>query len=211
MATFAIELQRHAEAAGGDASVRVSYVVADSTAGTSLMAHTPPITLAVASPGTWRDTIVQAIIDACAANGYTVPAANVRLLKVEPGDRRGEIVAAWTKDAIKTNIGTAYVNVYTGLAGELQGVDFLGKKEYRLVIHVNKVGTGTQTAGLMDQANSANLMILDDTGAAGENMLDSGWPTLPSWANGEINLKPVAKSTVAADDPVYRQFILYLR
>lgn len=43
----------------------------------------------------------------------------------------------------------------------------------------------------------------------GETALE--FAALPSWANGEMALKPTAKSTVATDDPIYRQFILYLR
>ncbi|OHB77708.1 MAG: hypothetical protein A2Z25_20700 [Planctomycetes bacterium RBG_16_55_9] len=172
--------------------------------------------LLAADPASWKTAIVNAMIAAGIEAGFPdLNSSTIHLFDYEVGDRGDEYVAqlaaVWTKDITKTNIGSVFVNVYIGANGELQGVDFKGYKEYRFVVCVNKVGTGTQTAALVDNANSANLISLDDAGAAGEHMLDSGWTVCPAWATNTINLKPMAKSTITTDDPVYRQFALYLR
>src|SRR3990170_451896 len=106
------------------------------------------IQLPIAAPGTWKDIIVGRVIED--ANdpeiGFSLTAADVYIIPFEAGDYKTTIgTAAWTKDAIKTNLGASFVNVYIGAGGELQGVDFTMYKQYRFMVAVNKIGTGTQT------------------------------------------------------------------
>lgn len=213
MATSAKILQLHAESSSsGDALLGASYAVVDSTAGTVLSKGVYGIACPTATPGTWKDLIVAAIITDAAIYGYTVTAANVQWLAGEPGDhRRTALAADWTKDATKTNIGTSLIAVYAGVAGEGQMVDFAAYNQYRLVTWGNKIGTGNITQALMDTTNAANYLSTTYTGAAGEYVSDSGWVNLPAWAVGELYLKPMASSTVSTDDPVFHQFMLYLR
>ncbi len=212
-ATFAIVLQYlMGNGSGAQTMIGVGYGVVDSVSQKYETRVIYDIAVATDAPGGWKDAIVSAMITDAAVGGYTLTAPNVRWLALEPGDYKDERqVANWNKDATKTNIPATYTNVYTGLYGELQGVNFAGMTQYRLIVFVSKLGTGTQNAALVDNANAANLMELSDTAAAAEHMLDSGWTNLPAWASGIVNLKPMAKSTVTTDDPVYRSFVLYLR
>jgi hypothetical protein len=55
------------------------------------------------------------------------------------------------------------------------------------------------------------VVFVADAAAAGEHNLDSGWLNLPAWMSGAVIIKPVARSTVITDDPIYRGFALYTR
>jgi len=166
----------------------------------------------MASPGTWTDSFIAAVVAHAATKGYTITAANVRWYPYEPGDYKYSIQAVnWTKDKTFVNLPASYTNVYAGNAGEGQLVHFGPYKQYRLVIHVNKIGLGTHDSGVMDVTNSANVIAVTDAGAAGEKTLDSGWTNLSAWMTGEQIVKPVARDSLATGDPVYRQFALYLR
>lgn len=212
MATFAGILQYHGNNnLTGNFDLQISYVVADSVALTSFCGITPILSLSAATSSTWYDQITQAVIDDSALQGYTVTSASVRILRHIPGDRPPTCPVRWTFAVTKTNISNSYVNVYVGSNGEAQLVSFTTYAQYRLIVFVNKVGTGTQDAAIVDVTNAANLVSVADTAAAGEHMLDSGWTNLPAWMAGELSLKPMARSTVNTDDPIYRGFALYLR
>jgi hypothetical protein len=213
MAVYAALVQTDMRGASGtDVLFNVFYGIVDTVTPKAEPGMVTDIACPMGSPGSWEGILKQAVIDHAATIGYTLTLANLRWYPYVPGDYRpAENPALWTKDATKTNIGSSFINVYTGNAGEGQLVDFFGMKEYRLVVSVNKVGTGTQDAGIMDVTNAANVVSVADAGAAGEHTLDSGWIALAAWMTGQVIVKPVAKSSVAADDPVYRQFALYLR
>lgn len=212
MPTFAALIQTDMVAPNGTNAVfNIFFGLVDSTTPKATPAEVQ-LEVPMDSPGTWKDSFVAAVIAHAATLGYTVPISNVRWYPYEPGDYKyTEMVAAWTKDVTKTNLGTSYVNAYAGNAGEAQLVDFSSFKQYRFVVAVNKIGTGTQSAALVDTANVANLVELVDAAAAGEHTLDSGWTNLPAWATGEKIIKPMVKTSLAGDDPVYRSFALYLR
>lgn len=212
MATFAGILQYHGHNnTTGNFDVQISYVVCNDVALTAFCGITPVLSLTPATSSTWYDQIAQAVVDDAATRGYTVTTGAVRVLRHVPGDRPPVCVLRWTKDVTRTNIPATYTNVYNGLNGEPQLASFSTYAQYRLVVHVNKVGTGTQDVALVDVTNAANLISLSDTAAAGEHALDSGWVNLPAWMTGELTIKPMARSSVVTDDPVYRQFQLYLR
>lgn len=121
-------------------------------------------------------------------------------------------VTLLAKDVTKTNIGTAYVNIAVGATGERQLVDFAGFTQFRVLIHWNLVGSGTQNVRVVDQVTQTNVLF-ESTGqtGAGEKEIDSGWTALPGWATGEKFLVVQGKSTTGADDPVHRRTTLYLK
>ena len=113
----------------------------------------------------------------------------------------------------KTNIGTSYVNINPGLNGERIVADFTGCTEFRLILHANLVGTGQWGARVIKDSNSDVLIEAANLGAAGERELDSDWTTLPAAFQGQglMYLRVQAKSTTAADDPVFRSCVVGLR
>jgi hypothetical protein len=202
-----------ADSLAAQAAIGVAYVVFDDAVPRTAQFQVEPIAgLTYANRGSWKDLLVQSVVDHAATQGFTLTAANVNWIPFEPGDSKPTYFAAgWTKDITKTNIGSAAVNVYVGAAGEGQLVTFARYNQYRLAVWGNKVGTGNLTAQLAEVATPTNVLAVTYTGAAGEFVQDSGWLNLPAWANGETNLKPMALSSVATDDPIFRQFALYLR
>jgi hypothetical protein len=213
MEVYAKIIQRNMVPSEGDNAVfDIFYGVVDSAIPSALSGEIR-VAVSMTSPGTWEDSFKDAVVAHANANGYVLTMANLRWDNHEPADYRyAQQVACWPQSVTKTDIGTAYVNAYLGSGGIAQLVNFGGFKQHRWVVQVNKIGTGTQTAGLVDVANAANLIEIADAAVAGEHNLDTGWVNLPAWATAaDFILRPMVKSTVATDDPVYRQFALYLR
>jgi hypothetical protein len=123
---------------------------------------------------------------------------------------REDLVGHWTKDAVKTDIGTAFVDVYAaaGEAGLPVKVDFAGKTRYAAKIQWNKIGAGTQNVRAVDADNVANVLF-DVVVVDGEN--DVALATLPAFATGVKRIKLQAKSTTATDDPIFRGCCLLLK
>lgn len=119
--------------------------------------------------------------------------------------------AILTKDVTKTNIGLAYVNVPVGANGERSLVDFTGCTEFRLVLHANLVGVGPFGVRLVRDSDSAVLYENASIALTGERELDTDWQPLPAAASGLTLVRFQAKSSVAADDPVFRRLILGVR
>jgi hypothetical protein len=126
------------------------------------------------------------------------------------------------KDVTKTNIGTAYVNIPVGANGERSLVDFTGCTEYRIVLHVNMVGSGLLGFRLVRDSDSAVLYeraTIPGTNSAGEKELDTandaeavnGWLPLPAAASGLAVVRIQAKSQTGADDPQFRRCLLLVR
>jgi hypothetical protein len=113
----------------------------------------------------------------------------------------------------KTNIGTAYVNICPGLNGEKTAVDFTGCTEFRLILHVNLVGTGAFSARVIRDTDSVVLYENTNLGTAGERELDTNWTAIPAafLGNGLAFLRAQAKSATGADDPLFRSLKLGLR
>jgi hypothetical protein len=212
MAIYAKLVQRTLNyAEGSNVVFDIAYGVVDST-GLTVFPNVVAVAVPMATPGTWEDSFKDAVVANANANGYALTLANLKWDISEPADYRyPQLVAGWTKDITKTNLPATYTNIYIGSGGEGQLFDATPFKQYRFTVFVNKVGTGTQTAALVDVANAANLIELADAAAAGEHSLDSGWVNKPAWMTGEVLIKPMGKSTVTTDDPIYRGFALYLR
>ena len=113
----------------------------------------------------------------------------------------------------KTNIGTSYVNICLGLNGERLPVDLTGCTQYRFILHANVVGTGQLGVRVVRDSDLTVLHESANVGAAGEREGDTDWQTLPAvFQNaGIVFLRAQAKSTVGADDPVFRSLKLGLR
>lgn len=113
----------------------------------------------------------------------------------------------------KTNIGTAYVNIPPGANGERIVVDFTGCTQYRIRLHANLIGLGQWGARVVRDGDSEVLHDAPNLGAAGERELDSDWQDLPAafLGQGLTALRAQAKSTTAADDPIFRSMALGLR
>lgn len=206
------------ETTGPNALINVHFYIIDSTAQLSKKCVATDLSLPVDSPGTWKTTITSAVVTEAAnvvtCGNFTVTQANVRYLSYEPGDYNYvDTKLVWTKDATKLNLPTTNTNVYAGNAGEPQLINFAGMSQYRFVVSVNKVSVGasTITSLLSDVNNAANVIEIADAAAIGEKTLDSGWTNLPAWATGEKVLKPMARTTLNSDDPVYHGFLLYVR
>lgn len=111
----------------------------------------------------------------------------------------------------KTNIGTAYVNISPRLNGERVLIDFTGCTEYRLIARANLVGTGPIGMRVIRDSDNAVLHENTNLGATGERELDTNWQPLPVQAAGLIFVRVQAKSTTAADDPVFGGITLAVR
>jgi hypothetical protein len=113
----------------------------------------------------------------------------------------------------KTNIGTSYVNICSGLNGERQVIDFTGCTQFRLILHANLIGTGQWGARVVRDSDNTVLIDQPNLGAAGERELDSDWQNLPAafLGQGMMFMRAQAKSTTGADDPVFRSLTLGVR
>jgi len=112
----------------------------------------------------------------------------------------------------KTNVGTSWVDVYsTALDPEDTLMNTTGMTDFRLLITVDYVGTGTHSVNLNQTASNVNgLWQFNFTGDC--DPCDSGWKTLPVWASSvEVFMESKIVSTTAGDDPVFRGYQLWLR
>lgn len=103
--------------------------------------------------------------------------------------------------AVVTNVGTAYdaTSVSRGLGMAI--VDFTGATSVDFRVFVQKIGTGTQDWQLYNETDGLEIGVLSDAGGAAERVLTGLFTTgLPS---GVKQIRVRARSTNAADDPVY--------
>ncbi|HTH21801.1 MAG TPA: hypothetical protein VL854_06255 [Nitrososphaeraceae archaeon] len=128
------------------------------------------------------------------------------------GTAKEDLVAAWDVSSTKTNIGTSYVDIYTqtGSEGKPFWIDFTNKTQYRIVLYWNKIGSGTQQVKFCDSANPTTN-ILHNFSNAVSNENDSGLQSLPAFATGRVEIKMMALSSTAGDDPVFESARIYLK
>ena len=125
--------------------------------------------------------------------------------------RGGDLLASWDSSSTKTNIGTTFVDIFTGTSSNGKGIliDTDTYTQVRLHIQWNKIGSGTQTVQVVDIANAANVLITLNV-VSGSN--DSGWVSIPAGLlNAEKDYKLQAKSTVNTDDPVFENGVVWLK
>ena len=138
------------------------------------------------------------------------------------GARSDQLMISITRQIPFTNIGTSYVDIFSGLyAGFPNGLDTTGFTKLAIVVLWNKnAGTGRHDMRLVNAANVAEVVVSTEgrtVAKSGSDGLANGTTkdydiTIPAlfknWI-GEVKLQ--AKSTVASDDPIFDAFILYLR
>ena len=100
-----------------------------------------------------------------------------------------------------TNVGVAYdtINAAKGLG--FVRVDMTNVTQVVFVVRVNKIGTGTQDWQLWNETDGTQLGVVSDAGGSGDKELSA---TINSLAlTGVKQLRVRARSSVAADDPLY--------
>jgi hypothetical protein len=99
-----------------------------------------------------------------------------------------------------TNVGSAYDAIPASKGLGIQDIDFTGVTAVRFRVFVNKVGTGTQDWQLWNVTDNSQIALISDTGAAGDKLLNVLQAVNLS---GEKTVRVRAKSSNAADDPVF--------
>jgi hypothetical protein len=123
----------------------------------------------------------------------------------------GYLTGHWTLSSTKTNIGTAFVDIYTqtNANGKAVYIHTGTATTARMEVNWNKVGAGTQTCRLVDVANSANVLVSLNV-VSGSN--DSGFDAIPAdLLNVEKNYKIQCKSTTGTDDPVFESASVWIK
>ena len=113
-----------------------------------------------------------------------------------------------------TNIGTSFVQV--GVNSLRNKVDLTGFADCRIVIGVNKVGSGTQDWKIQYSTDGSTFTddltgAVSDAGAAGEKLLVGTFAAIPAGAQADVWIRVVGKSTTAADDPVVKSCKLHVK
>lgn len=111
-----------------------------------------------------------------------------------------------------TNVGTTFdaTNPSQGLPAVR--VHVTGVTAIHFDVRVNKVGTGTQEWQLWNDTNGNQVALIQDAGAAGIKTLSSGQIDFdPALTGGFKMIRVRARSTTAADDPVFFTASLAIR
>ncbi len=123
---------------------------------------------------------------------------------------REDLVAHWNASSTKTNIGTAFVDIFTqaNSDGKSVQIDTNDKTQLRLVVNWNKIGGGTQTVQILE-VGTANVLATINV-VSGRN--DTGVINIPAFAANSVKYyKLQAKSTTANDDPVFESASITLK
>jgi hypothetical protein len=103
-----------------------------------------------------------------------------------------------------TNVGAAYDAITASRGLGFVGLQTAGIMELTFAVKVSKVGTGTQSWQLWNETDTAQVGVIDDAGVAGDKTLSTIITPSPApMVAGFKVLRVRAKSTVAADDPLY--------
>jgi len=101
-----------------------------------------------------------------------------------------------------TNIGTAYDGT-GGLALGYALMQANGITQVIFGVRVNKVGGGTQSWQLWNETDAQEVCVINDAGATGLKSLSVTQNFAQALGPGIKTLRVRAKSTTAADDPVF--------
>lgn len=104
---------------------------------------------------------------------------------------------------VLTNVGATYDAIPASQGLGLALVQTVGITQIIFGVRVNKLGTGTQSWQLWNDTDGTEVAVIDDAGAAGIKSLTTTVEFDPALVAGMRSVRVRAKSTVAADDPVY--------
>ena len=104
---------------------------------------------------------------------------------------------------VLTNVGATYDAIAAARGLGLVRLNFAGVSSLEWGVAVQKIGTGTQSWQLWNETDGVEMAVINDAGAATTKFLNGPPVTNGSLPAGEKLVRIRAKSTVAADDPVY--------
>ena len=110
-----------------------------------------------------------------------------------------------------TNIGTAYDGTDAGRGLGVALIQTAGITQVIFGVRVNKVGTGTQSWQLFNDTDGTEVAVIDDAGVAGVKTLSTTVNFSAPLAAGIKTIRVRAKSTTAADDPIFLGAALSIR
>lgn len=102
-----------------------------------------------------------------------------------------------------TNVGTSYDAIVASQNMGFAGIQTAGITQVVFGVHVNKIGTGTQSWQLWNDTDSAEIAVINDTGAAGLKYLTVTQDFANPLGAGIKMARVRCKSSVGTDDPVY--------
>ena len=104
---------------------------------------------------------------------------------------------------VLTNVGATYDAIGASRGLGLVRLNFAGVSSLEWGVAVQKIGTGTQSWQLWNETDQVEMAVINDAGAATTKFINGPPVTNGSLPSGEKLIRIRAKSTVAADDPVY--------
>lgn len=126
------------------------------------------------------------------------------------GALRDRVLAQTFFSLVKTNIGTAYIDIYiTAFDQEnMNAIDCTSITDIRLTYIWDYVGVGTQQLRWVDVSDNANVLYESPTFTTDRDAVDSGWITKPAWCTGIKFIEQQGKSTTASDDPLAKGYVI---
>lgn len=113
---------------------------------------------------------------------------------------------------VLTNVGANYDTIAPARGLGIAQVEIGGITSITFGVRVNKVGSGTQSWQLWNDTDGAEIAVINDAAAAGDNKLLSTTVNFdPPLSPGTKVIRVRVKSTTAADDPVYYGGSLLIR
>lgn len=100
-----------------------------------------------------------------------------------------------------TNVGSSYDAVATSKGLGMGLFDFTGATQAVFWVKYNKVGSGTLSWQLWNETDGAEIGVITDSAAAGDNKDQQA--TFSVNLSGVKKVRVRAKSTTATDDPVF--------
>lgn len=125
----------------------------------------------------------------------------------------GQIAAQTYLSLAKTNIGTAYVDIYAAAFDQenMAKIDCANVTDVRIVYLWDYVGVGSQQVRWVDAANNANVLREEPAFTADKDPGDSGWFAKPAWCTGDVMIEWQGKSTTGTDDPIAKGYKILVR
>lgn len=99
-----------------------------------------------------------------------------------------------------TNVGSSYDAIAASKGLGCGALDFTNCTSLVFTVRVSKIGTGTQSWQLWNETDGTQIAVIDDAGATGDKELAV---TVAVALTGIKKIRVRAKSTVAADDPIF--------